>query len=167
MSRVTDFGQPNLAVERILGDALCPRPHFRLVNAAQIFAFASKSELTGKMPVRILINHTAHIIGVAAGEDAVHYDLSHGHLTADGFAARLEIDCVGEAFFRFGARFAFQAQTFCRAFENACLVFARHGFVVSAGLRTGRKGGDFEVRVGCGQNRDRFRAGLPLLQRAA
>src|ERR1700691_6092675 len=42
---VTDFNEPDFAVKRILRNALCLRPHFRLVDAAQIFTFASKSEL--------------------------------------------------------------------------------------------------------------------------
>ena len=65
--------------------------------------------------MRVLIDHAAHGVRIVAGEHAVHHHLGDRDLAAHGFAAGFEIDRVGEALLRLGARLLVeQAETFGR-----------------------------------------------------
>src|SRR5262249_60329507 len=73
-------------------------------------AVAREGELAGEVPVRVLINHAAHVVGIIAGEYAVHHHLGDRYLAAHRFAARLEIDGIGETLLRLGARLVHKAE---------------------------------------------------------
>ena len=114
-------------------------PHVGLVDPAQILAFAGEGELAGEMPVGVLINHAAHVVGIVAGEHAVHHHLRDRHLPAQRLAARLEIDRVGETLFRLGARLASKTEALRRAFQPAGVVLAGDRLAAGAIWRRGRR----------------------------
>ena len=113
MRGVADIGEPDFAVEHFLGDFFRLLPHIRLVDLAQILAFAGEGELAGQMMVGVLKHHAADVVRIVAGEHAVHHDLRHRFLTGERLAARLEIDRLGETLF--GA-----ARAACRRGRGAC-----------------------------------------------
>src|SRR5262245_40867148 len=67
------------------------------------------------MAVRVLIDDAADVIWVIAREHSVHHHLRDRDLAAHAFAARLEIDGVGETAFGLRPGAAFEAEPFSRA----------------------------------------------------
>ena len=63
---VADFGKPDFAVESVFGDVLGLLPHVRFVDLAEVLTLASEGELTGQMPIGILINDTADVVWIVA-----------------------------------------------------------------------------------------------------
>ena len=62
MRRFADFRQPELAVERVVGDASRHLPA-RLIAHHVLVVVAGEGELAGQMPVRILVDHVADEAG--------------------------------------------------------------------------------------------------------
>jgi hypothetical protein len=56
------------------------------------------------MAVLVLVDHAANRARVEAGERAVHHHLRYCDLAAHGFAAGFEVNRLGQALLRFGAR---------------------------------------------------------------
>ena len=79
---------------------VAPRPRLGLADA-EGSAIAGEGELAGVAMAAVLEHDAADGRGIEAGSHAVEDDLGHGGLAFLGFAARLEIDRLGEAaFFR-------------------------------------------------------------------
>ena len=94
--RLVDLGQPDLGVQRLLGDAVGARPGAALVDRLRL-AVAGEGELARQMPVRVLIDHRAHVLRIVRREHAVQHHLRHRLLAARRLVARLEIDRLRQA----------------------------------------------------------------------
>ena len=102
VGRLGHFRHPQLAVEHVAGDVLGARPGVGLGDDVRN-AVAGEGELAGIVAVGILVNDAADVVWIKRREHAVHHYLRDRDLAAHRFAARFEIDRVGEALFRFGA----------------------------------------------------------------
>ena len=168
MRGVADVGEPDLAVEHFLGDLFGLLPHVGLIDAAEIFALAGEGELASQMMILVLENDAADVMRIVAGEHTVHDDLRYRFLALIGFAARLEIDCLAQAFFRTHARVAVKAESLRRTFQPAGVVLPGDRLAAFAG----RVIGTLERRklyagiVGR-RHQNRRRAGCPALQALA
>ena len=93
--RVGDLRIVDGAAGDVLGDAHRDGPGTRLFDA-QGFAFAGKRELAGERTIAVLIDDAADIGGENAAAHAIENDLRDRRLPVLGFAARFEIDRLGE-----------------------------------------------------------------------
>ena len=109
MRRLGDFRHIDLAVERLLGDAVGARP---VAAFGDRFALAvtGEGELAGQMAIRVLINDAANIVRIEAREGAVDDHLRHGLLAFDRLAARFKIDRIGETALGLGVFLALELQ---------------------------------------------------------
>ena len=107
--RLVDLGQPDLGVERLLGDAVGARPGAALVDRLRL-AVAGEGELARQMPVRVLIDHRADVLRIVRREHAVEHDLRHRLLAARRLVARLEIDRLRQALLGLVVVLALQAR---------------------------------------------------------